>query len=341
MTLSFTWATNALYSTGPDSGSSTKVDPASTSNGFIAGVIAAPQHVNYLFDLVGDELAKAVDGINGGTYVLTAPLRFEGADVQIAADLKVVSGGTITVASGGDINVASGGDVNLGTGADLVLSSGATATVGSGAFLLVTGTGSVFIDASEKLVISNAANTYRLTLTPSAIGADSGGTNPAWRPGLSATPFAGPVEGWFQHDVLSGFTIAFPLPLNAGDDISTVVVAVDGSFAGVGHAAKPTGADLPTVALVAVSGTGVATVIASRADQSANVTVYNSDHSITLSTGASGMTGTMPHTVSSSSAYYVVVTGETGANAEADKFGIRSISGAVVARSYRSALMTY
>jgi hypothetical protein len=42
------WATNANYSTGPDSGTPTKVDPASDANGFISGNLAAPQHVNYV-----------------------------------------------------------------------------------------------------------------------------------------------------------------------------------------------------------------------------------------------------------------------------------------------------
>ncbi len=43
------WATNTNYSTGPDAGTPTKVDPASDANGFVAGVIAAPQHINYHF----------------------------------------------------------------------------------------------------------------------------------------------------------------------------------------------------------------------------------------------------------------------------------------------------
>lgn len=46
------WATNTNYSSGPDSGSPTKVDPSSDADGFIKGVIAAPQHVNYLLGAV-------------------------------------------------------------------------------------------------------------------------------------------------------------------------------------------------------------------------------------------------------------------------------------------------
>jgi len=46
------WATGINYSTGPDTGTPTKVDPSSDLNGFIRGVIAAPQHVNYLLGLL-------------------------------------------------------------------------------------------------------------------------------------------------------------------------------------------------------------------------------------------------------------------------------------------------
>jgi hypothetical protein len=41
------WATGVNYSSGPDTGSPTKLDPSSEANGFIRGVVAAPQHVNF------------------------------------------------------------------------------------------------------------------------------------------------------------------------------------------------------------------------------------------------------------------------------------------------------
>lgn len=47
LTLPRLWATNDNYAAGPDAGTPTKVDPASDADGFIRGVIAAPQHVNY------------------------------------------------------------------------------------------------------------------------------------------------------------------------------------------------------------------------------------------------------------------------------------------------------
>lgn len=149
MTLSFSWATNANYSAGPDISTPTKVDPASTANGFINGTIAAAQHVNFLFNGLATELVKAVDGVNGGTYTLGSVLRFEGADVQIAADLEVVSGGEINVNAGGQINVDSGaqvdiaGEINVLTGGDIDIESGAQIDLESGGVLNVLSGGDI------------------------------------------------------------------------------------------------------------------------------------------------------------------------------------------------------
>jgi len=54
------WATNTNYSAGPDTGTPTKVDPASAANGFIKGVIAAPQHVNFHLDVLSSAGRLAV-----------------------------------------------------------------------------------------------------------------------------------------------------------------------------------------------------------------------------------------------------------------------------------------
>lgn len=347
MTLSFSWATNTNYSTGPDSGTPTKEDPASTANGFIKGTIISPKHINFMFDAVGDQLVQAVDGIGGGTYALTAPLIFTGDDIRVGsgADLQLLTGGAMHV-QGTSRLVIEGPDAELTIdpfGTLFVDTDGAlqvdgdfihngTGTVGSGATFR--------IHTSQQLTINAPTDSFRLTLTPQSVQADAGGTDPSWRPRTSATAFCGTTEGWFQHDVTSGFTIAFPLNLPIGDDIVTVVAQVDGSQGGVDHAAKPTGGDLPTLALIRVDGTGVASVVARRADQSANVTAYNSLHTITLASGALDA-GTLPHTVDANYSYYVVMTGETGANAEADKFGLLSLSGTCTARAYRSALMVY
>jgi len=281
--------------------------------------------MNYVLGVVTDFLKDvhdkvsniAIDGVNGGTYTLASVLTFMGADVRIGADLEVLSTGRINVNAGGSVNVDSGALINVD--GNIVCNAGATAKV----------------DDVDDLIVDAAVGAFRLTLTPQSVQADAGGTDPAWRPILSGTAFAGTVCGWYQHDTSFQSVIAFPISLPYGDTISTVQVSVNGSANSVGHAAKPTGGDLPTVALVRVDTAGVATVLARRADQSANVTVYNSNHTITLATGALDA-GSMPQLLDENYMYYVVVTGETGANAENDKFGVTGISGATIARSFRS-----
>lgn len=100
MTIQLSWATNANYSAGPDNGTPTKVNPASTANGFISGVIAAPQHINYLFGtLLNAELAKALDGAAGGTYSPSAPIIIASdGEMHFAstAELKLLTGSVLT-----------------------------------------------------------------------------------------------------------------------------------------------------------------------------------------------------------------------------------------------------
>ncbi len=314
MTLAFSWATNTNYSTGPDNGTATKVDPASTANGFVNGTIAAAQHLNFLFDAVGDQIVQAVDGIGGGTYNLGANLTFQSTgEVRFANVARITSGGSFVADGSCTFNQTTSFNANI---------------------LVAT------IADSDALLIDDDANSFRLTLTPQSIQPDTGGADPSWLPGLSGVAFAGTTTGWYQTDVNAAFCIVFPLNLPVGDDIVTVTAQVDGSFAGVGHSVIPASGELPVLALVRVSGTGVATVVARREDQSANVAAYNAQHTITLASGALD-DGTLPHTVLATDAYYVVLHGATGANAEADKFGVNSVSGTCVARSYRSALMTY
>ena len=57
------WATNDNYSSGPDSGTPTKVDPSSDANGFIRGTIAAPQHINFLIGLLASGSRALLPGV--------------------------------------------------------------------------------------------------------------------------------------------------------------------------------------------------------------------------------------------------------------------------------------
>lgn len=57
------WATLANYSTGGDTGTPTKVDPASSANGFVRGTVAAPQHVNFLFNAMASIVRRAFSAL--------------------------------------------------------------------------------------------------------------------------------------------------------------------------------------------------------------------------------------------------------------------------------------
>lgn len=311
------WATDTNFSAGPNTGTPTKVNPGvgRFAQGWVPGDTLPAQHLNFhlaavttcLTELVA-ELPVAVDGVNGGTYELQSDLIFDGPAVfHIAGVQEIDNGADLIINSGGDLVVSAGGEILM---AD-----------------------------TDDLKINNQVGAFRLTLTPESIQPDTGGSAPSWEPRLSGVAFAGTPCGWFQADVNAAFCVAFPINLTPGDDIVTVVAQVDGSQSGVNHAALPGVGELPVLALVRVDGQGVATVVARRADQSGSLASYNALHTITLASGALDA-GTLPHTVLSSDAYYVVLHGETGANAEADKFGLLSISGATVARSYRAEMVT-
>lgn len=53
------WASNTNYSAGPDTGSPTKVDPASQADGYIRGVAAAAQQVNFVVHPLADAARRA------------------------------------------------------------------------------------------------------------------------------------------------------------------------------------------------------------------------------------------------------------------------------------------
>jgi hypothetical protein len=340
MTLGFNWATLTNYGTGPDIGSATKIDPASSTNGFIAGTVAAPQHVNFLINLIADQLADAVDGVGGGTYTLGSALRFQGADVEINAGLEILAAGEMNVQSGGLVTVLSGGVFVVANGGQLNLASGAVLTVTPGGLIDVIAGGAIEMNESGDLKIDDATDGFRLTLTPQSIQPD-GSSLPSWTPRFSGDIHAGVTSGWQQDDVSAPFTIVFPINLPPGDDILTIDVSVNGSSTSGtgGHANKPTGTDLPSVALVQVDAQGNATVIARRFDHASNVASYNVDHVIQLLNG-SLTAGTLPHTVTND-AYYIVVKGETGADAVAGEYAVTGVSGTCISRAYRSALMVY
>lgn len=59
MKLSQLWATLTNYAAGPDTGTPTKVDPSSSTNGFIRGVAAAAQNVNFVIAPLAETSRRA------------------------------------------------------------------------------------------------------------------------------------------------------------------------------------------------------------------------------------------------------------------------------------------
>ena len=332
MTLAFSWATNTNYSAGPDLGTATKVDPASTANGFVSGVIAAPQHINFLFDAVGDQIVKAVDGVGGGTYTLGSALRFQGADVEINAGLEILAAGELNVQSGGLINVLDGGILTVAENGILMVDANGDLQV-DGNFLLggagvIDSAAALRSNATECLTINGPTDAFRCTLG-SAVVQHSGGA-PTWTPETRG-------RGWRQADVAGGFEVAFPITLPVGEDIVSITVAVNGGV-GAGHASLPAGTDRLRVLLVRTDTAGVATVLAERYDQSASVGVYDADHAVVLASGSLDG-GSLPITTNDLHTYWICIEGEHGANAVANTTVVQAVVGVNVARLYRSEML--
>lgn len=306
------WASDTNFSSGPDNGTPTKVDPGvgRFAQGWVPGITMPAQHINFelhaitdcLADIVSKVSGIALDGVNGGTYTLVSPLIFAaGADLRINNILEVLATGGIDVNPGGNVTFQSGANV-------------------------------IFEEAQE-LTIDDDAGTFLLTLTPHSQSFDAGTLAPTWLPLPSAA-------GWFQHDVGSARQICFPITLPPGDDIVTLTVRVNGGGAGGGHSSLPAGSDRLKVSLVSVAFDGAVTTLATRADQSANVGAYDINHVITLSSGSLD-SGSLPRTVNTLERYFVVIAGEHGANAVADTTTITEVKGTCTARSYRAETVVF
>lgn len=89
------WASNANYSTGPDVGTPTKVDPGSAANGYIKGVVAAPQHVNYALNLLTAGYNQHVQALNRALTIATLHLHalsYTSSDTGAAMGATMVDG---------------------------------------------------------------------------------------------------------------------------------------------------------------------------------------------------------------------------------------------------------
>lgn len=265
-----------------------------------------------------------------GVAIIDTELR-----VRLGADLILEDGGDLLVEANGEIALASGGMLNVGNGGDINLGSGGDINAGNGSHINVTGTGQLVVGASavaqmadaNRLTIDASPFTAHLCMTP--ITTPSG-----WSFGTSGSTF-----GW-DMAAASGEKIIFGLPFRPGDTLLTVTMRLEGDAAGGGgHSGLP--ADMPLLEVIRKDvTTGVFTVVDSQADgvlstpSVTNNTTYDAAHEVTVSLGPG-------HSYVSNAVYYVRITAEGGANADAGSTRVYSIRFTGLARSYRGSIEIY
>jgi hypothetical protein len=140
------FATNDNYSSGPDTGTPTKVDPATPGNGFVAGTAIAPQHVNFMFN--GFNRAARL-ALRVGATVLRSLNLLGGAITDTSnavAGVYVGSGRVLLCKAGSDGSntVDDGANFTLPATAVSSITSAMRRIANSGSRLVAVGAGGVF-----------------------------------------------------------------------------------------------------------------------------------------------------------------------------------------------------
>lgn len=247
------------------------------------------------------ELLKAVDGVGGGTYTLSAPLIFLGDNVRLDSDdIDIVAGGVLSVLSGGKAEVESGGEFDVLSGGQVTYRAGAT----------------MVVEDLTDLTVDDDTVQPRVSLQPLFAAAGE------WE--FFAT------LGWIQTGVGSSFEIYFPLMVEPGDDIVFIRVNLEGDAGGTGpHSGFVGAGNLPDISLVEGAISGPPSVLATEVDTSATDGAYDAQHNVELNNTTSG--GVLPYTASTVP-YYLRVRGESGTNSVAAALAINSIIVEVIRR---------
>lgn len=116
------------------------------------------------------ELIKALDGIGGGSYTLTAPLIIGGSEVRFSTVLRLLAGGFFNVDAGGEISVT--GVIDIEDGGQIDVKDGGRIDVRSGAGLHLDAGAECDIDTDVDLA---ATKTLFLHGTIDVLGTGSGG----------------------------------------------------------------------------------------------------------------------------------------------------------------------
>lgn len=247
-----------------------------------------------------DELIKAVDGVDGGSYTLSAPLTFDGSPVNFDADVNI--GGSAELTIDGNLVVNSifqfngqgefNDDVNVND--RWVFRSG-------GQCEFKAGNATQFFDLDDLAVMSDL-HSYRLPLTPISKNSDIAGVSTSkW---FFQTGGSG---GWVQMAVDSTSEIRFALPMNVGDRITNLTATLIGGLSAGHGGVDPT--NMPRLQLLEgpASGlTGAYTVVGTATD-AATGAAYDAQHFLTLTVNYTAL-----------DRYYVIaLRGEFGGTAAA------------------------
>lgn len=264
-------------------------------------------------DAIRTELLKAVDGVDGGTYTLSAPLVFNGAAVEFDSDVAIGALAELTIDGTLDVNGIWRFD---GTGEfnDDVNVNDRWVFRSGGQTEFKAGNATQFFDLDDLAVMSDS-HTYRLPLTPICVTLD--GTNPAvptWFFQL------GSPGGFVQIVTNSAAEICFALPVNEGDVITNLTATIVGG-AGVGHGGvDPTNKPRLRLYEGPVSGsTGSYTALATQTDTATGV-LYDAAHFITIA----------PAYTAQDRYYIVGLRGEFGGTAAANEVVLVTIQANIV-----------
>lgn len=262
-------------------------------------------------------------------------------NVNSGGELNLVTGSVQTVdasflnlANGSSLDVdatssiACIGSIGLNSGGQMLV-NGATITLQTGGQILGQNGSIIRVEDAEDLLINGATETFRLSMTPFQVQAQSTGEL-RWQP-VS-------LGKWRQQDATAGgYFIAFALPLPPGDVVQSVTAVLTGG-AGAGHGGVLPGV-MPQLELVSVSTAGVFTTLAETSDTSPSAAFYDTSHDILLDS-TTETAGSMPQTVGFDP-LYVVIRGEQGG--VDNTLELTAILGTCIANSFRgtSATMHY
>ena len=241
---------------------------------------------------VEDELVKAIDGVNGGTYTLATSLVIQGQPTTMSG--LTVTGGGLTCSA--QARFDAGMQVN------------AAATVADGVTVTWLGTATTHLP-----VVASRPYYFMCPISP-LVNLNSRFT------------FDNSLGRWVQSDVTDSGVLEFPIvnmPSISGATctLRDVKVFVDGNGGGSSHGASlPTA--MPNFDVYHVSSGGTVTTLASAVtDPSGSVAAYEGAHDISVEDDGPGALAHTPDGI-----YYVRFRGESGSNKVANALAINSVA---------------